>query len=216
MRGVLASYQRLRVCNLSVQRRLRGVEIGVGRYFNGDDWVGPIEINQEHKGLLNGDLGPKTGEMGTLMSSAETSGLFDATLGRLRDHLREVELRGDFAINCFVNGDTIYPIEATARFGCPSTYLQSALHRTSWTELLNAIADGRPCDLAVRDGFAGGADYLPVPFMRARDIADVWSGGAPMLLTRYRVTTDEINHLRLEGVALVEGDDGDEKPTKPY
>ena len=58
VRGVLASYQRLGICDISVQRRLHGVEIGVGRYFNGHDWVGPIEINQEHKGLLNCELGP--------------------------------------------------------------------------------------------------------------------------------------------------------------
>jgi phosphoribosylamine--glycine ligase len=148
--------------------------------------------------------------MGTLMWYSETSRLFDATLGRLRDHLREVDFRGDFAINCFVDGDTIYPIEATARFGCPSTYLQSALHRTSWTELLNAIADGRPCDLAVRDGYAVGLTLAVPPFpYRARDIPDVSSAGLPMLL-RYPLTADEIDHLHLEGVALVEGDDGDE------
>ena len=37
VRGVLSSYQRLGICNISVQRRLHGIEIGVGRYFNGHD-----------------------------------------------------------------------------------------------------------------------------------------------------------------------------------
>jgi phosphoribosylamine--glycine ligase len=210
VRGVLASYQCLGICNLSVQRHLRGVEVAVGRFFNGHDWVGPIEVNQEHKGLLNGELGPKTGEMGTLMWYSQNSRLFDATLGRLHDHLREVDFRGDIAINCFVDGETVYPIEATARFGCPATYLQSALHRTPWTELLNAIADGRPCDLAVRDGYAVGLTLAVPPFpYGARDIPDVSSAGLPMQL-RCPLTADEANHLHLEGVALVQGNDVDE------
>lgn len=207
VRGVLASYQRLGICNLSVQRRLNGIEIGVGRYFNGYDWVGPIELNQEHKGLLNCELGPKTGEMGTLMWYSDSSRLFDATLGRLRDHLCKVDFRGDIAINCFVDGDTVYPIEATARFGCPSTYLQSALHYTPWTELLNAVADGRHCDLHVREDYAIGLTLAVPPFpYRAEQISGVSSAGLRMQLRR-PLTADEKLHLYLEGVALVPDED---------
>lgn len=209
VRGVLASYQRMGIGNLSVQRRLHGVEIGVGRYFNGRDWVGPIEINQEHKGLLNGELGPKTGEMGTLMWYSECSRLFDATLSRLRDHLCEVDFRGDIEINCFVDGETIYPIEATARFGCPSTYLQSALHLTPWSEFLNAVADSRQCDLKVREGYAIGLTLAVPPFpYRAEQLTAVSSAGLPMQL-RGQLTADETLHLHFEGVALVKAGDGE-------
>lgn len=209
--GVLASYQRMGICNLSVQRCLAGVEIGVGRYFNGLDWVGPIEINQEHKGLLNCELGPKTGEMGTLMWYSETSRLFDETLARLRDYLHKVNFRGDIAINCFVDGNTAYPIEATARFGCPSTYLQSALHRTSWTELLNAVADGRQCDLDVREDYAIGLTLAVPPFpYRAEQFDVVSSAGLPMLF-RGPLSVDEERHLHLEGVALVPDEDCEER-----
>lgn len=206
VRGVLASYQRMDIGNITVQRKLQGVEIGVGRYFNGHDWVGPIELNQEHKGLFNQELGPKTGEMGTLMWYAENNRLFDATLSRLRDHLRAVDFRGDIALNCFVDGDTVYPIEATARFGCPSTYLQSALHHTSWTDLLNAVADSKYCDLKVRDDYAIGLTLAAPPFpYRAEKLHGVSSAGLPMLL-RHPLTADETRHLHLEGVALVKGD----------
>lgn len=207
--GVLESYQRLGIRNLSVQRRLHGVEIGVGRYFNGRDWVGPIEINQEHKGLLNGELGPKTGEMGTLMWYSESSRLFDVTLGHLRDHLRRVDFRGDIALNCFVDGNKIHPIEATARFGCPSTYLQSALHHTSWTELLCAVADGRSCNVKVREGYAIGLTLAVPPFpYRAEQIPGVSSAGLPMQL-RGPLTTEETHRLHLEGVAMVQDEDGE-------
>jgi cystathionine beta-lyase family protein involved in aluminum resistance len=36
----------------------------VARFFNGNDWVGPIEINVEHKSFLNDNIGPLTAEMG--------------------------------------------------------------------------------------------------------------------------------------------------------
>ncbi|MBI5901166.1 MAG: hypothetical protein HZB40_18340 [Rhodocyclales bacterium] len=209
VRGVLASYKHLGICNISVQRRLQGIEIGVGRYFNGQDWVGPIELNQEHKGLLNCELGPKTGEMGTLMWYSESSRLFDATLGRLRDHLRETDFRGDIALNCFVDDETICPIEATARFGCPSTHLQSTLHHTPWTELLSAVADGRPCDLKVREGYAIGVTLAVPPFPYPADqTTGVSSAGLPMLLRR-PLTSDEVRRLHLEGVALLQGEDGE-------
>ena len=53
--------------SLDLQQRVDGVELGVARYFNGQDWLGPIEMNIEHKKLFPGSLGPKTSEMGTLM-----------------------------------------------------------------------------------------------------------------------------------------------------
>lgn len=206
--GVLANYQRLGIGNISVQRRLTGIEIAVGRYFNGHDWVGPIELNQEHKGLMNGELGPKTGEMGTLTWYARQSRLFDATLGRLRDYLRAVDFRGDIDINCFVDGDTVYPIEATARFGCPSTHLQTALHRTSWTQLLCAVAAGRTCDLQVREGYAIGLTLAVPPFpYDGEQLPGVSSAGLP-LLTRRPLTSDEHQNMHLEGVARVSEDAG--------
>lgn len=209
VRGVLASYQRLGIENISLQRRLKGIEVAVGRYFNGHDWVGPIELNQEHKGLLNGELGPKTGEMGTLMWYAKASRLFDATLGRLRDYLRAVSFHGDIAINSIVDGDAVHPIEATARFGCPSTHLQTALHRTSWTELLGAVADGLPCDLTVREGYAIGLTLAVPPFpYDGEQLTGVSSAGLP-LLTRRSLSADEQRHLHLEGVARAGDVDGE-------
>lgn len=200
--AILANYQRLGIGNLSLQRRLSGVEIGVGRYFNGRDWVGPIDLNLEHKGLMNGELGPKTGEMGTLMWFAETSRLFDATLGRLKDYLRQVGFRGEIDINCFVDGDTVYPIEATARFGCPSTHLQSAMYRSPWTELLCAIADGRPYDLKVHEGYGIVLTLAVPPFpYDGEQVPGVSSIGLPLLL-RSPLTDDEARRLHLEGVAL--------------
>ena len=40
--------------------------MAVGAFFNGNDFIYPINVNFEHKKLFPGDIGPFTGEMGTL------------------------------------------------------------------------------------------------------------------------------------------------------
>ena len=50
-----------------LQKRVVGVEVAVGAFFNGKSFVYPININFEHKKLFPGNIGPPTGEMGTTM-----------------------------------------------------------------------------------------------------------------------------------------------------
>ncbi len=210
--GVLDSYQRLGIANISIQRKLAGVEVGVARYFNGTDWVGPVEINLEHKGLMNEDLGPKTGEMGSLMwyVGEIQNRLFEATLGRLTPYLTQVDFRGAIDINCFVDGDEVYPIEATARFGCPITHTQTTMHLTPWVELLTAVADGKPCDLKVNDGYGIVLTLAVPPFPYDGNLsAQVSSEGIPLLF-RGSLTEDESRRVHFEGVAL-SNDHGSER-----
>lgn len=47
-----------------LQKYAQGVEIAVGAFFNGNDFVEPVNINFEHKRLFPNDIGPSTGEMG--------------------------------------------------------------------------------------------------------------------------------------------------------
>ncbi len=141
---------------IELQKRIRGVEIGVARYFNGNDWVGPIEMNVEHKSLCSGGLGPKTYEMGTLMwydDAIDKNILFQLTIAKMKSYLQSINFRGDIDINCIVNESGVYPLEVTARFGFPSTQLQSALHISPWGEFLKAVADGKSYNLRYRKGF---------------------------------------------------------------
>lgn len=47
-----------------LQKRVSGVEVAVGAFFNGSDFMYPINVNFEHKKLFPGNIGPSTGEMG--------------------------------------------------------------------------------------------------------------------------------------------------------
>ena len=107
--------------------------------------MGPIEMNIEHKSLCAGGLGPKTYEMGTLIwyDDREDNVLFQRTLKKLGDYLKAIGFRGDIDVNCIVNENGIFPLELTARFGFPSTQLQSTLNISSWGEFLKAVSDGK-------------------------------------------------------------------------
>ena len=53
-----------RIKQFQLQKFASGVEIAVGAFFNGNDFIYPINVNFEHKKLFPGDIGPFTGEMG--------------------------------------------------------------------------------------------------------------------------------------------------------
>lgn len=153
--GILHHYEKHGVNVVNLQQRVDGIEIGVARYFNSQDWVGPIEMNVEHKTLMPGDIGPKTAEMGTLMwyDTNEENKLFQETLARTKEYLSHIGFRGDVDINCIVNEEGVWPLEFTARFGNPSTALQIELHESPWCEFLGAIADGKDYDLKFKAGY---------------------------------------------------------------
>jgi phosphoribosylamine--glycine ligase len=72
-----------------LQRRINGVEVAVGAFFNGKKFVIPVNINFEHKKLFPGEVGPPTGEMGTAMFWSEPNLLFNRTLLKMESKLAE-------------------------------------------------------------------------------------------------------------------------------
>ncbi len=157
---------------VSLQKRIIGVEVAVARYFNGHKWLGPIEINIEHKKFLPGDIGITTSEMGTLAwySSDENLTLFKETLGRLEDHLRKIDYRGVIDINCIANEDGIFPLEATARFGSPIVHLQTSFFNHSITNFIEAVACGKDFASDIKTGYGIVALMAVPPFPYAKKI----------------------------------------------
>ena len=47
-----------------LQKYASGVEVAIGVFFNGEDFITPVNINFEHKRMFPGEIGPSTGEMG--------------------------------------------------------------------------------------------------------------------------------------------------------
>jgi phosphoribosylamine--glycine ligase len=164
---VLEDYKRAwskKIKEFQLQRRIMGVEVATGAFFNGKEFVSPICVNFEHKKLFPGDIGPSTGEMGTSMFWSEPNKVFNATLKRMEPRLAEERYVGYIDINCIVNNNGIYPLEFTARFGYPTISIQQEGLLMPIGEMLFKIAEGSISRLRARSGFQVGVRVVVPPF----------------------------------------------------
>jgi phosphoribosylamine--glycine ligase len=166
---VLEAYKRVwsdRIKVFQLQKRMIGVEVAVGAFFNGKEFITPINVNFEHKKLFPGNLGPATGEMGTTMYWSEPNRLFNSTLKKFEHKLAQEGYRGYFDVNCIVNANGIYPLEFTARFGYPTISIQQEGIITPMSEVLYNLANSINFKLRTRKGFQVGVRIIlpPYPF----------------------------------------------------
>lgn len=164
---VLEDYQQAwsdKIPSFQLQRRVEGVEVAVGAFFNGKEFAYPININFEHKKLFPGDLGPSTGEMGTAMFWTGPNRIFNQTLKKLEGKLAEEGYVGYIDLNCIVSGSNIYPLEFTARFGYPTIFIQQEGIQTPIADLLYGLASGTRNSFKTRTGFQVGVRIVVPPF----------------------------------------------------
>jgi len=153
-----------KIKNFQLQKFASGVEVAVGAFFNGNDFIYPININFEHKKLFPGDIGPFTGEMGTLMYWSQPNTIFRETLEKIKPELRNSKYVGYIDINCIANGRGIYPLEWTCRFGYPHISIAMEGITSQWGEFLISIAKGENYQLKTKKGFQLGIVTAVPPF----------------------------------------------------
>ena len=185
-----------------LQKRIIGVEVAVGAFFNGTDFVYPVNVNFEHKKLFPSDIGPFTGEMGTSMFWSDPNKIFNATLKKMEGKLREEHYVGYIDINCIVNSNGIYPLEFTARFGYPTIYIQHAGMLNPISEFLYELAEGKMPKLKVKSGFQVGVRIVAPPFP-FRDPKTFEINSKDTVIIFKKPTTDGIY---FEDVKLVNGE----------
>ena len=164
---VLGDYKKAwskKITQFQLQKRTMGVEVAVGAFFNGKEFIYPINVNFEHKKLFPGDLGPSTGEMGTSMFWSGPNRIFNLTLKRMESKFAEEGFVGYMDLNCIVNNHGIYPLEFTSRFGYPTISIQQEGMITPIGEFLYELAKGNKPKLKVRKGFQVGIRIVVPPF----------------------------------------------------
>lgn len=149
---------------LQLQKRVTGVEVAVGAFFNGHEFMYPINVNFEHKKLFPGNLGPSTGEMGTTMFWSGPNKMFNFTLKKMEPALAREGYVGYIDINCIVNSNGIYPLEFTTRFGYPTISIQIDGMATPIGEFLYTMAQGTTNMFKVKSGFQIGVRVVVPPF----------------------------------------------------
>ncbi len=147
-----------------LQRKVTGVEVAVGAFFNGKEFIHPINVNFEHKKLFPGNIGPSTGEMGTSSFWSMPNKIFNSTLKKMESVLKEEGYIGYIDINCIVNSYGVFPLEFTSRFGYPTISIQQEGMLTPIGEFLYELAKGQTPKLRVRSGFQIGVRIVVPPF----------------------------------------------------
>src|SRR5450432_2733944 len=164
---MLEAYKKIwseKVKVFQLQKKVTGVEVAVGAFFNGKQFMTPINVNFEHKKLFPGNIGPATGEMGTTMYWSEPNKLFAATLGKMENRLNEEGYVGYMDVNCIVNAQGIYPLEFTARFGYPTISIQQEGINMTMGEFLYEMAEGTLKEFKTKRGFQLGVRIVMPPF----------------------------------------------------
>lgn len=183
-----------------LMEHVAGIEVGVGAYFNGTAFLQPACLDWEHKRLFPGELGELTGEMGTIVTYRRSQYIFEATLARMADRLRESGYCGYINLNLIANEQGLWPLEFTSRFGYPGYAICEALHCEPWDVIFRKMLQSDSLDLATTAGFAAGVVLTVPPFPYSHGYVEL-SKGAPLSF-RTSMTCADYEHLHLAEVAL--------------
>jgi len=172
---------------------IKGVEAGVGAYFNGEDFLKPALLDWEHKRFFPGDLGELTGEMGTVVTYRGAEILFEKSLSKMRPHLKKGGYCGYINLNMILNRQGIWPLEFTSRFGYPGFAVCEALHEEGWDEILTHMTKKNSLTLKTRPGFSVGVVLTVPPFPYSHGY-NLLSHGMPISFAK-DLTSLEQRHL---------------------
>ena len=186
-----------------LMEHVQGIEMGVGAYFNGREFLRPACLDWEHKRFFAGDLGELTGEMGTVVTYERTARFFARTLERVEGLLRAAGHCGYVNLNTIVNAAGIWPLEFTCRFGYPGFAILDPLQMTPWGEIFGAMVSGERLAIATAPGFAVGLVLTTPPFPYTRKQVDE-AVGLPVLLDAALTAADR-RHLHYGEVGLLDG-----------
>jgi phosphoribosylamine--glycine ligase len=192
----MASRKGMAIDSVQVQLCVSGVEIALGGFFNGEEFLDPVFVNFEHKKLMGSrteqsGIGPATGEMGTVgIWKDKGFKLYNETLDLFVPVLKKTGYRGYFDINCILEFDPmaegyyrIRPLEDTCRFGWPTIPMQiETMKINDLGELFYGIARGTNSDFKVSFPYSVCVviGVPPLPY-KHKELADQFSEDMPVL-----------------------------------
>jgi len=175
---------------LIVQKIVEGVEVSTEGWFNGTEWIRPFNHTFEEKRLMDGGLGPQTGCMGNVVVACEGCRLTKATVERLKPFLVRIGWRGPVDVNCIVNEEGAFALEATARFGYDAIEALLEGIRLPVGDFFREIAAGTMKEMPVTNEFCISV-RLAVPPYPAEDDDIEAEYGEPIL----GINENNIGHL---------------------
>lgn len=125
------------------QKFVPGVEVAVGGWFGRAGFSQWFFENFEFKKLFAGELGPNTGEVGTVGRYTRTSLLAEKLLRPLEGELFRQGFTGYIDVATIVGRDGVpYPLEFTCRPGDPTDKIRHAVHKGDPVEWMMNLLKG--------------------------------------------------------------------------
>ena len=187
-----------------LMKHVQGVEVGVGAYFDGQEFLRPALLDWEHKRFFPGELGELTGEMGTIVTYRGAEALFRRTLAGMAGPLRDAGHCGYINLNLIANAEGLWPLEFTSRFGYPGFAICEALHAEPWDAILRRMLDGGgDRQLRTHPGYACGVVLTVPPFPYSYGYEEIGKG-APICF-RETTTAAQKDAVHFGEVARIEG-----------
>ena len=154
--------------SFTFQKFVPGIEFAVGGWMGRDGFIGPWLENFEHKKLMNDEIGPNTGEMGTVLKYVRESLLADLLLRPVEAELIRQGYTGYIDAAAIIREDgTPMPLEWTARPGWPLTQILQCLHKGDPVEWMADALMGRDTLDVTNEVAAGVVLALPdFPYSR--------------------------------------------------
>ena len=125
--GMLEAYKKAFSDEIKVfqlQRRVIGVEVAVGGFFNGKKFVTPSTSTSSTRNSSPATVGPPTGEMGTAMFWSEPNATLQSDAAEDGAEARRGGLRRLHRRQLHRQQQRHLPLEFTSRFGYPTIFIQ--------------------------------------------------------------------------------------------
>lgn len=185
-----------------LQEKVDGVEMAVGGWFGPGGWSQWFLENFEHKKLIPGDLGPNTGEMGTMARYVKHSKLANQILLPMTDQLKRMRYVGYIDNNAIIQDDgTPRPLEFTMRDGWPLRHNICALHHGDPAQWMLDLLKGKDT-IDVTNGEVSISVLVALPPFPTPNVIGKELDGIPIY------DADDFDHVHLCEVRM-----GDAVPT---
>lgn len=160
--GMLEFYRGKVSGEFQLQERKDGIEISSEIWFNGKEVIN-TNFTMEEKALMEGDKGPKTGCMGSIVWEGNSNcKLYKEGVGKLIPLLKKLKYIGPIDLNAIVDKDQVWGLEFTARFGYDAIYIFMEMMKCKVNDLLYGVASGVLRKIEFKSGTAIGV-LLAVP-----------------------------------------------------
>jgi len=164
-----------------LQEFAEGIEMSTEAWFNGDEFMRPINSTMEEKKFMAGDLGPNTGCAGNVVwwwDEDKSEKLYELLFKQMEPALREARYMGPLDINCIWTKDGPMGLELTTRFGYDAIQAASRLIDMEFGEFLYKLPQTNMIP-TTSDKYALAIRVSIPPYPNDGEVPEVPIGGVP-------------------------------------